>query len=95
MPGKARAIVSESRLHIDGFSSVEDKKVLKVQPITPETDEQDLTEAFEQFGKVIRVRIPKHPDSNKLKGFAFIHFEQERHAAAALYVSVFRFGGAQ
>ena len=74
---------------------VEDKKVLKVQPITPETDEQDLTEAFEQFGKVIRVRIPKHPDSNKLKGFAFIHFEQERHAAAALNVSVFRFGGAQ
>lgn len=51
-------------------------KVLYVRNLTQDISEEKLKEAFEQFGKVERVK--------KIKDYAFIHFEDRDHAVKAM-----------
>ncbi|XP_025833582.1 heterogeneous nuclear ribonucleoprotein R isoform X3 [Agrilus planipennis] len=51
-------------------------KVLYVRNLTQEITEEKLKEAFEQYGKVERVK--------KIKDYAFIHFEEREHAVKAM-----------
>lgn len=39
------------------------------------TDEQDLRDVFEQYGSIKEVNVPVDKATGKLKGFAFIEFE--------------------
>jgi RNA recognition motif-containing protein len=41
---------------------------------------QALLELFSQYGQVLEIHIPKHPDSGKHKGIAFITMEDETAA---------------
>lgn len=51
-------------------------KVLYVRNLTQEISEEKLKEAFEQYGKVERVK--------KIKDYAFVHFEDRDHAVLAM-----------
>lgn len=51
-------------------------KVLYVRNLTQDISEEKLKEAFEQYGKVERVK--------KIKDYAFVHFEDRDHAVLAM-----------
>ncbi|XP_075222942.1 RNA-binding protein 28 [Lycorma delicatula] len=45
--------------------------------------EDKLADAFREFGKIVDINVPKHPDSNKPKGFAFVDFTSRLSADKA------------
>jgi RNA recognition motif-containing protein len=52
-----------------------------------EVSQEDLTEAFSEYGKVTRVDFPLDRETNKKRGFAFVKLEtpeQEDTAISAL-----------
>lgn len=57
-------------------STMSKVKVLYVRNLTQDISEEKLKEAFEQFGKVERVK--------KIKDYAFVHFEDRDHAVVAM-----------
>lgn len=57
-------------------STMSKVKVLYVRNLTQDISEEKLKEAFEQFGKVERVK--------KIKDYAFVHFEDRDHAVIAM-----------
>lgn len=57
-------------------STMSKVKVLYVRNLTQEISEEKLKEAFEQYGKVERVK--------KIKDYAFVHFEDRDHAVLAM-----------
>jgi len=56
-------------------------KKLFVGNLPPTTNEIEVTELFEQFGKVRSIKLATDVFSNKCKGFGFI--EMEGHEARA------------
>ncbi|ETO07427.1 hypothetical protein RFI_29961 [Reticulomyxa filosa] len=46
--------------------------------------ESDFNEVFQQFGVVVKVSLPRFPDK-KLKGYGFIHFEENDDGYMALF----------
>ncbi|MDR1758110.1 MAG: RNA-binding protein [Bacteroidales bacterium] len=48
--------------------------------MTPE----NLKEIFSRYGKVIRAEIPKHPYTDRQKGFAFVEMPDENEAKSAV-----------
>ncbi|MBL1261016.1 MAG: RNA-binding protein [Gammaproteobacteria bacterium] len=56
-------------------------KKLFVGNLPPSTNEVEVTELFEQFGKVRSIKLATDVFSNKCKGFGFI--EMEGHEARA------------
>lgn len=48
------------------------------------TTDQELRELFGEIGEVVDVHIPKDRESGRPRGFAFIRFAAEEHAAQAV-----------
>lgn len=48
------------------------------------TEESDLEQHFGQFGKITEIKIPKDRESGRKRGFAFITFDSQSSAEAAL-----------
>ncbi|MEB3882200.1 RNA-binding protein [Lyngbya sp. CCY1209] len=52
-----------------------------------EVGEQDINEAFSEYGEVRRVHLPTDRDTGRVRGFAFVEMEsldQEESAISAL-----------
>ena len=49
-----------------------------------EVSEQDLTEAFTEYGKVKRVYFPLDRETKKKRGFAFVEMETPEQEEAAI-----------
>lgn len=48
------------------------------------TTKEDLEAAFSEFGQVTEVKIPIDRDTGRVRGFAFVTFETQEQAEAAL-----------
>ena len=48
------------------------------------TTDQELRELFGEIGEVVDVHIPKDRESGRPRGFAFVRFAAEEHAAQAV-----------
>lgn len=46
--------------------------------------EKKLAKVFAKYGKVVETHIPRHKDSGKSRGFAFVEYAQVAHAEKAL-----------
>lgn len=57
---------------------------LKVNGLTYRTNEREVEELFERYGKIGEVFIPKDRFSRKSRGFAFVRFYEKRDADRAL-----------
>lgn len=57
-------------------------KTLFIGNLPPEATEQEITELFEQFGKVRKIELPRDIFSGLNKGFAFIDMEGHECRAA-------------
>ncbi|CAD6227869.1 unnamed protein product [Miscanthus lutarioriparius] len=57
---------------------------LFVGGLSYDTNETALKDAFSQYGDVIAVKVICHPTTGKSKGFGFVKFSSQNHAAAAL-----------
>ncbi|CAL4140563.1 unnamed protein product, partial [Meganyctiphanes norvegica] len=55
-------------------SGAQVKKVF-IGGIKEDIEEEELREAFEQFGNITVITIPKEKETNKQRGFAFVEFE--------------------
>ena len=53
-------------------------KTLFISRLSTEANESDLRREFEMYGPIERVRIVRHKDTGKSRGYAFIIFERER-----------------
>lgn len=53
-------------------------KTLFIARLSVETTESDLRKEFEVYGPIERVRIVRHKDTGKSRGYAFLIFEKER-----------------
>ncbi len=52
-----------------------------------EVDEQDLNDAFSEYGSVRQIHLPTDRDTGRMRGFGFVHMEtltQEQEAITAL-----------
>ncbi|TIC07520.1 hypothetical protein E3Q16_00450 [Wallemia mellicola] len=58
-------------------------KTLFIARLSVETTESDLRKEFEVYGPIERVRIVRHKDTGKSRGYAFLIFEKERDMKAA------------
>lgn len=61
-----------------------DECTIYVERLKSDATHEWLTAIFSEFGKVTYVSIPKYYQSNIIKGFAFVEFETEESANAAL-----------
>lgn len=59
-------------------------KNIYVGNISFQTSEQDLSEAFSQYGQVERVQIVKDRDSGQSRGFAFVEMTDDEQADKAM-----------
>jgi len=57
---------------------------VKIDNVSYELREEDLREAFEKFGDVGDVYIPKERGSYRARGFAFVRYHSREHAEAAV-----------
>lgn len=48
------------------------------------TTKEDLELAFSKYGTVTEVKIPQDRDTGRVRGFAFVTFEDQKSAEAAL-----------
>jgi ATP-dependent DNA helicase RecG len=55
-----------------------------VTNIPYDTNENELTDFFSQFGDVLSVKIPRHFQTNYIRGFAYIEFESLSEAEKAV-----------
>jgi len=55
-----------------------------IRNLSFDTEEDGLTKLFSDCGKITRVFVPTDRETGKAKGFAFIDFESEDEAKAAL-----------
>ncbi len=49
-----------------------------------ETDEQDLRDLFDRYGRITRIYLVKDKITNTSKGFAFVTFDEKRNAQIAM-----------
>lgn len=57
---------------------------LFVGNLSPDVSDDQLLNAFSQFGSCVSAKCAKDPVTNKTQGFAFVSFQQRPHAAAAM-----------
>ncbi|KAJ9440402.1 Peptidyl-prolyl cis-trans isomerase E [Diplonema papillatum] len=63
----------------------EERRVLYVGGLSEDVSETVVEECFRPFGDlVLPINMPKDPDSGRHKGFAFVEFELQEDAAAAI-----------
>lgn len=56
-------------------------------------DQAELKSLFEECGSLVDIRIPKDDDTGRLKGFAFVEFEDQESVTNALELQGTEFGG--
>lgn len=49
-----------------------------------QTSEEELRDVFARYGPVLDVHLPSDRDTGKVRGFAFVTFQDSRDADAAL-----------
>jgi nucleolin len=59
---------------------IDTKCSVYIRQLSYEADQNSVMEALAPHGKITRVVIPKVPGSDKIKGHAFVHFEDEETA---------------
>jgi RNA recognition motif-containing protein len=59
------------------------RKKLYVGNLPWETTEEQIREAFDQFGTITDVHMPKDWESGQFRGFAFVEFSDAQSAADA------------
>lgn len=52
--------------------------------IVTQTSEDELRDVFARYGPVVDVHLPADRDTGKVRGFAFVTFQDSRDADAAL-----------
>jgi polyadenylate-binding protein len=57
---------------------------LLVKNIAEEINQQELSEVFRPFGKILSLKLETNKNTKKSKGYAYIQFETEEEAANAL-----------
>lgn len=57
---------------------------LFVGNLSPDVSDEQLLDAFRQFGSCVSAKCAKDPVTNKTQGFAFVSFQQRAHAVAAM-----------
>lgn len=62
------------------------KNVIFIGNLNFRTDEDGLQEVFGSFGEITNVAIPKDRTTNRPRGFAFVTFESDEAAQAALAI---------
>ena len=82
---KPRGMISES---LRGETS----KVF-VKNIPYSTDESAMKRVFQKFGTVVDVRIPRHTDTGRIKGSAYVEFSESSGASAAVDAASVTLGG--
>lgn len=60
------------------------KKIIYIGGISEEVDDKILHAAFIPFGEILDIQIPLDYETNKHRGFAFLEFELNEDAAAAI-----------
>lgn len=68
--------------------NVEDCTVY-VQNLPPGADHEWLTSIFKTYGTVAYVSIPRYKTNRKIKGFAFIEFDNSNSANNCMQVNFF------
>lgn len=48
-----------------------------------ETEDSDVRELFQHYGRITRISIPKNRINNASRGFAFVSFAEKRNAQIA------------
>ena len=66
------------------MTSVKNKRILYIGGVAETVDSEVLKNTVSVFGEVLTVSMPKDPGTNKHRGFAFVEFELEEDAAAAM-----------
>lgn len=46
--------------------------------------EDDLVETFSEYGKVVKVQVPKDRETGRMRGFAFVEMSTEDEETAAI-----------
>ncbi|WP_036794666.1 RNA recognition motif domain-containing protein [Piscirickettsia salmonis] len=59
-------------------------KKLYVGNLTYSVEDRDLVEMFSKYGEVISARVITDRDTGRSKGFAFVDFQTQEQAQAAL-----------
>ncbi|APS49411.1 RNA-binding protein (plasmid) [Piscirickettsia salmonis] len=59
-------------------------KKLYVGNLTYSVEDRDLVEMFSKYGEVISARVITDRDTGRSKGFAFVEFQTQEQAQAAL-----------
>ncbi|MGJ3495636.1 RNA recognition motif-containing protein (plasmid) [Piscirickettsia salmonis] len=59
-------------------------KKLYVGNLTYSVEDRDLVEMFSKYGEVISAKVITDRDTGRSKGFAFVEFETQEQAQAAL-----------
>lgn len=62
----------------------DDLPTLRVTNISEDTNEDDLRELFQNFGRVARVYVGRDRETGAGKGFAFVSFEDKANAEKAM-----------
>jgi len=86
----------------DGKHEIDNRKVepniakefkIFVAGIKDEMSEDDIKDVFSEFGKVTSVDIVKDKATDKIKGFAFVGFDEKKETIAALKVGAHQIKG--
>jgi translation initiation factor 3 subunit G len=55
-----------------------------VSNLPEETDEQDLRDLFNRYGRITRIYLARDKTNNTSKGFAFVTFDEKRAGQIAM-----------
>ncbi|XP_054475753.1 RNA-binding protein 28 [Anoplopoma fimbria] len=77
------AAPTENEQKAKGFRKTNLKSRLIIRNLSFKCSEDDLTQLFSEFGKVLEAKIPLKPDG-KMRGFAFVLFKNLSEAGKAL-----------
>jgi hypothetical protein len=62
----------------------QEQNAIRVSNLTKAVCENDIYDLFEPFGKIIRVSLPRNPETNEPKGFAFVTYLDRQSAVEAM-----------
>ncbi|KAG7444343.1 translation initiation factor eIF3g [Guyanagaster necrorhizus] len=87
VPPSMRAGASRPGESMRGLSSGgnrDDYPTLRVTNVSEDTQENDLRELFQVFGRIMRVYVGRDRETGAGKGFAFVSFDERAHAQRAM-----------
>jgi RNA recognition motif-containing protein len=58
---------------------------LYIKNLEPHITNNDLTQIFRKFGRIISARVMTNPQTGQSKGYGFVSFGKTEEAAAALH----------